>query len=300
MASYNATELGILLVCATNLVLALLLVVLFYRSYLRDANQPPADAQTDEQRAWVARSEILRRTQNDQSDDDNILLSDMLSELSSISIDPLEQAIDSSMHLISGLDGLDAQQYPQWQHDHQQEISTLLAQRNELETQLNEFKTKLDRSHKLVTTLHGQNRQMSAKTGKISNLQVRQQQLADDLSELRRQNEQASKELRHSHRTLQDAKLQLQEQRTQHEVEHESQMLLQKHLRQETEQLLQQLENERAVLSRTLVEKDFIESAFIDNDAASDAVSVELRQLKREHQALQQAYQQLQGAPARS
>ena len=300
MASYNATELGILLVCATNLVLALLLVVLFYRSYLRDANQPPADAQTDEQRAWVARSEILRRTQNDQSDDDNILLSDMLSELSSISIDPLEQAIDSSMHLVSGLDGLDAQQYPQWQHDHQQEISTLLAQRNELETQLSEFKTKLDRSHKLVTTLHGQNRQMSAKTGKISNLQVRQQQLADDLSELRRQNEQASKELRHSHRTLQDAKLQLQEQRTQHEVKHESQMLLQKHLRQETEQLLQQLENERAVLSRTLVEKDFIESAFIDNDAASDAVSVELRQLKREHQALQQAYQQLQGAPARS
>lgn len=300
MASYNATELGILLVCATNLVLALLLVVLFYRSYLRDANQPPADAQTDEQRAWVARSEILRRTQNDQSDDDNILLSDMLSELSSISIDPLEQAIDSSMHLVSGLDGLDAQQYPQWQHDHQQEISTLLAQRNELETQLSEFKTKLDRSHKLVTTLHGQNRQMSAKTGKISNLQVRQQQLADDLSELRRQNEQASKELRHSHRTLQDAKLQLQEQRTQHEVEHESQMLLQKHLRQETEQLLQQLESERAVLSRTLVEKDFIESAFIDNDAASDAVSVELRQLKREHQALQQAYQQLQGAPARS
>lgn len=300
MASYNATELGILLVCATNLVLALLLGLLFYRSYLRSAAQPPTDSQTDEQRAWVTRAETLRRTQNDQSEDDSILLSDMLSELSSISIDPLEQAFDSSMHLVAGLNGLDPQQYPQWQQDHQAEISTLLAQRNELEAQIGEFKTKLDRSHKLVTTLHGQNRLMSAKTGKLSNLQARQQQLADDLSELRRQNEQASKELRHSHRTLQDAKLQLQEQRQQHEVEHESQMLLQKHLRLETEQLLQQLENERAVLSRTLVEKDFIESAFIDTDAATDAVTVELRQLKHDHQALQQAYQQLQGNPARS
>jgi chromosome segregation ATPase len=300
MASYNATELGILLVCATNLVLALLLGIVFYRSYLRSAAQPPTDNQTDEQRAWVTRAETLRRTQNDQSEDDSILLSDMLSELSSISIDPLEQALDSSMHLVTGLNGLDPQQYPQWQQDHQAEISTLLAQRNELEAQIGEFKTKLDRSHKLVTTLHGQNRQMSAKTGKLSNLQARQQQLADDLSELRRQNEQASKELRHSHRTLQDAKLQLQEQRQQHEVEHESQMLLQKHLRLETEQLLQQLENERAVLSRTLVEKEFIESAFIDNDATTDAVTVELRQLKHDHQALQQAYQQLQGNPARS
>jgi hypothetical protein len=300
MGSYNATELGILLVCATNLVLALLLGLMFYRSYLRSAAQPPTDAQTEEQRAWVTRAETLRRAQNDQSDDDSILLTDMLSELSSISIDPLEQAFGNSMHLVEGLNGLDPQQYPQWQQDHQTEISRLLAQRNELEAQLGEFKTKLDRSHKLVTTLHGQNRQMNAKTGKISTLQARQQQLADDLSELRRQNEQASKELRHSHRTLQDAKLQLQEQRQQHEVEHASQLALQKHLRLETEQLLQQLENERSVLSRTLVEKEFIESAFIDNDATTDAVTVELRQLKHDYQALQHAYQQLQGAPARS
>jgi predicted component of type VI protein secretion system len=48
------------------------------------------------------------------------------------------------------------------------------------------------------------------------------------------------------------------------------------------------------------VEKDFIESAFIDTDAATDAVTVELRQLKHDHQALQQAYQQLQSNPARS
>jgi DNA repair exonuclease SbcCD ATPase subunit len=300
MGSYNATEVGILLVCTTNLVLALLLALSFYRSYLRSTAGAPAETQTDEQRAWITRAETLRRTQNDQNDDDSILLSDMLSELSSISIDPLEQAFGNSMLLVEGLNGLDPQQYPQWQQDHQREITSLLAQRNELEAQIGEFKTKLDRSHKLVTTLHGQNRQMTAKTGKISNLQARQQQLADDLSELRRQNEQASKELRQSKRTLQDANLQLQEQRQQHEVEHASQKLLQKHLRQETEQLLQQLENERAVLSRTLVEKDFIESAFIDTDAATDAVTVELRQLKRDHQALQHAYQQLQSAPARS
>jgi chromosome segregation ATPase len=300
MGSYNATELGILLVCATNLVLALLLALSFYRSYLRSTAQAATDTQSDEQRAWIARAETLRSTQNDQSDDDSILLSDMLSELSSISIDPLEQAFGNSLHLVAELNGLDPQQYPQWQQDHQHEITTLLAQRNELEAQIGEFKTKLNRSHKLVTTLHGQNRQMTAKTGKLSNLQVRQQQLTDDLSELRQQNEQASKELRQSKRTLQDANLQLQEQRQQHEVEHKSQMLLQKHLRQETEQLLQQLDNERAVLSRTLVEKDFIESAFIDTDAATDAVTVELRQLKRDHQALQQAYQKLQASPARN
>ena len=41
------------------------------------------------------------------------------------------------------------------------------------------------------------------------------------------------------------------------------------------------------------MEKDFIETAFIDTDALTD----ELRQLKTDYHALQQAYQQLQATP---
>ena len=290
MSSYTTTELGILLVCATNLVLAILLGILFYRSYLRS----PDSADT-EHRSWLSRAKKSRTSSNDTGDD-SLLLSDMLSELSAISIDPLDQALGSSLQLVADIDGLDPQHYPQWKHEHQREITALLAQRDELEAQLGEFKTKLDRSHKLVTTLHGQNRQMTAKIGKVSSLQARQQQLNDELSQLRQQNEQASKELRNSKRTLQDANLQMQEQRQQHEAEHASQMRLQQHLRETTEQLQQQLEGERAVLSRTLVEKDFIETAFIDTDALTD----ELRQLKLDYHTLQQAYQQLQATPTSS
>ena len=289
MSSYNATELGILLICVTNLVLAILLGIMFYRSYWRDS-----DAADSEHSSWLSRAKKSSTSTNDTGDD-NLLLSDMLSELSAVSIDPLDQALDSSLQLVADINGLDQQQYPQWKHEHQSQITTLLAQRDELEAQLQEFKTKLDRSHKLLTTLHAQNRQMTAKAGKLSNLQARQQQLNDELTQLRQQNEQASKELRNSKRTLQDANLQLQEQRLQHEAEHASQMRLQQHLRETTEQLQQQLEGERAVLSRTLVEKDFIETAFIDTDAATD----ELRQLKADYHALQQAYQQLQATPAK-
>ncbi|MFZ3185972.1 MAG: hypothetical protein A2Y50_09480 [Pseudomonadales bacterium RIFCSPLOWO2_12_59_9] len=290
MSSYNTTELGILLVCVTNLVLAILLGIMFYRSYLRS----PDSAGTGH-RAWLSRTKKSSASASDTGDD-SLLLSDMLSELSAISIDPLDQALSSSLQLVADINGLDQQQYPQWKHEHQSEITALLAQRAELEAQLEEFKTKLNRSHKLVTTLHGQNRQMTAKVGKVSSLQARQQQLNDELSQLRQQNEQASKELRNSKRTLQDANLQMQEQRQQHEAEHASQMRLQQHLRETTEQLQQQLEGERAVLSRTLVEKDFIETAFIDTDALTD----ELRQLKLDYHALQQAYQQLQAAPSNS
>lgn len=290
MSSYTTTELGILLVCATNLVLAILLGIMFYRSYLRS----PDSADT-EHSAWLSRAKKPRTSTNDTGDD-SLLLSDMLSELSAISIDPLDQALGSSLQLVADIDGLDPQQYPQWKHEHQSEITALLAQRDELEAQLGEFKTKLDRSHKLVTTLHGKNRQMTAKIGKVSSLQARQQQLNDELTQLRQQNEQASKELRNSKRTLQDANLQMQEQRQQHEAEHASQMRLQQHLRETTEQLQQQLEGERAVLSRTLVEKDFIETAFIDTDALTD----ELRQLKLDYHTLQQAYQQLQATPTSS
>jgi chromosome segregation ATPase len=290
MSSYNATELGILLVCATNLVLAILLGIMFYRSYLRSP-----DSTGTEHRSWLSRAKKSSTTANDTGDD-SLLLSDMLSELSAISIDPLDQALGSSLQLVADINGLDQQQYPQWKEEHQNEITSLLAQRDELEGQLSEFKTKLDRAHKLVTTLHAQNRQMTAKVGKVSSLQARQQQLNDELSQLRQQNEQASKELRNSKRTLQDANLQLQEQRQQHEAEHASQMRLQQHLRETTEQLQQQLEGERAVLSRTLVEKDFIETAFIDTDALTD----ELRQLKLDYHTLQQAYQQLQATPTSS
>jgi hypothetical protein len=282
MGSYDTTELGILLVCATNLVLAALLCILFYRSYLHNAES----ASSGPHRRWLRRAKQPEpAVANEAIIEERLLLSDMLSELSEFSIEPLDLALSNSMQLVSDINGLEQQQYPQWKQDNQHELSALLAKRDELETQLGDFKDKLARSHKLVTTLHGQNREMIAKVGKVSNLQSRQQQLNQELSQLREEHSLASKELRSAKRSLQDANIQLQQQRQEHEAEHQAQVLLQEHLRKECDHLMKQLEGERAVMVRTLVEKDFIETAFIETDAATD----ELRQLKLEYQALKQA-----------
>ena len=61
-------------------------------------------------------------------------------------------------------------------------------------------------------------------------------------------------------------------------------------LQEELETLRESLEEERAKLSRTLVEKEFIEQVFIDTDAVTDSYQA----LQQEHAALQEQLQALQ------
>lgn len=61
-------------------------------------------------------------------------------------------------------------------------------------------------------------------------------------------------------------------------------------MQEELETLRESLEEERAKLSRTLVEKEFIEQVFIDTDAVTDNYQA----LQREHAALQEQLRALQ------
>lgn len=102
------------------------------------------------------------------------------------------------------------------------------------------------------------------------------------MAELRKQRSKASEDLQTSKRDLRDARLKLTEDREQHAAE---QLALEKRrdqLEKETALLRTQLEREREVLVRTMVEKEFIETEFIGADAATD----ELRRIKAEYQKL--------------
>ncbi|MDR6358449.1 hypothetical protein Q3H58_005120 [Pseudomonas psychrotolerans] len=61
-------------------------------------------------------------------------------------------------------------------------------------------------------------------------------------------------------------------------------------VKHELETLRESLEEERAKLSRTLVEKQFIEQVYIDTDAVTD----DYQALQREHAALREQVQLLQ------
>lgn len=276
----------------------------------------------------------------------NILLSEMLAEVSQHSIEPLDRALNQSFELVSSIDELADEGYPAWKLEHQAEIDALIASRNELACELDEFKGKLARAHKLVTTLHAQNRQAQNQGEKLSTLHVKVQHLKESLEQLQSQREQdlgevteLRRQLKLSKRELREAEtharaaeeqgrlqevkyrrvkedlVQLQAQREQdlaeavdlrrlldearqlaekqaqqhlHEVEERNR--LQTLLREEVELLRVQLEREREVLSRTLVEKDFIESAFLETDAATE----QLLKFKSDYEDLQKAHRLLQ------
>ncbi len=280
----SGDDLGILFLGVANFVLVMLNVSLVAWIYLRWpnlANKSSAD---------VPEADPLF------SADDNVDLSDMLDDLSQERIAPIGQAFNSSMQLVSSMDGLEPAQYPQWRTDHQAEIDALVAKRTELEFQLEDLKAKLDRAHKVMTSLHAQNRKLKSNEGQTTTLQVRVQHLNEEMSRLREQRELASKESAEAKRALQETQRQMKSQINQMQTEHEEIERLNKLLREESDLLRVQLEREREVLSRTLVEKEFIETVFLETDAATD----QLRQFKSQYEELQKAHRLLQVQLARN
>lgn len=160
MANLSGTEFGILLLSFANILLIILLGVVLGWIYLRGLVNPkqpeqPSATATPNPADTAANAQDEEATQNT-----NLLLCDMLADLQEHCIAPIDSALSESFELVTSIDGLDATQYPQWQADHQEQLQSLLERRKELEFQVDDLKGKLDRAHKLVTTLHGQNRKL--------------------------------------------------------------------------------------------------------------------------------------------
>ncbi len=282
---FSANDLGILLLGLTNFVLVMLNVSLVAWIYLRSPGLSPKNVATPN-----TESEPLF------SADDDLDLADMLNEVGAQSIAPLGEAFNSSMQLVSSIDGLEPAQYPQWRSDHQAQITELMEHRKDLEFQLEDLKTKLDRAHKVMTNLHAQNRKLQKNEGQSTTLHVRVQHLTEEMGRMREQREQASKDAAEAQRDLQESQRELKKQSNQMQAEREELERSNKLLREETQLLRVQLEREREVLSRTLVEKDFIETVFLETDAATD----QLRQFKSDYEELQKAHRLLQVQLARN
>ncbi|WAC44165.1 hypothetical protein OU997_18290 [Pseudomonas sp. SL4(2022)] len=335
MSDLSHLELGIMLAVAANLLLVAVVAGLTAWIYFQlSARKPPQEAEQTQQ---AEASEIRAN---------NILLTDMLNEVSEHSIEPFDQALSQGYELVSSIEGVTEANYAEWKLQHQSELDALIANRAEMEFKLDDLKAKLDRAHKLVTTLHAYKRQTDSRDDKLGTLQVklqhlkeqmthvqterehslgeaselnqqlkqskhqvkevesqlhvleeqaRQQQvkfqhLREEMGHLQNQREQSLAEAMELRRLLSDTKQQGLDQVEHHRREVEEQNRLQTLLREEAELLRGQLERERDVLSRTLLEKDFIESAFLETDAATD----QLLKFKSDYEELQKAHRLLQ------
>lgn len=334
MSDLSQLELSIMLAVAANLMLVAVVAGLIAWIYLQSANKQPDETELEQQ---TAASEALAH---------NIMLTDMLAEVSEQSIEPFDKALSQGFELASSIDALEEANYPDWKLQHQSEIDALMASRTELEFKLEALKVKLDRAHKMVTTLHAHKRQADSRDDKLGTLQVKVQHLKEQLTHLQTQREQSlqeatelHKQLKHSKRQLKEVEVhlhQVEEQGRQQQVKHqhlreemahlqtqreqslaeakelrrllndtkqsgleqidhhrreiEEQNRLQTLLREEAALLRTRLDREREVLSRTLLEKDFIESAFLETDAATD----QLLKFKSDYEELQKAHRLLQ------
>ncbi len=199
-------------------------------------------------------------------------------------VEPLGQAMSDSLDLVGRLDGVEGDDYPDWKKTNQPYIDDLLAHRENLEFKLDDLKSKLDRAHKLVTNLHVQNREMRGAEAKLQRLSLEHDRVQGTLLEMRRERDQ----LKATVQRLGEDLLRLRQQPTTPAVAASPE--LDGHLQEELETLRESLEAERAKLSRTLVEKEFIEQVFIDTDAVTDSYQA----LQHEHAALQEQLQALQ------
>lgn len=335
MSDLSHLELGIMLAVAANLLLVAIVAGLTAWIYLQLSNRQPPDEVEQAQQADAAEARA-----------NTILLTDMLNEVSEHSVEPFDKALSQGYELASSIEGVTAANYAEWKLQHQAELDALLANRAEMEFKLDDLKAKLDRAHKLVTTLHAQKRQTDSRVDKLGSLHAKVEQLKeqmthlqtkgeqgqDDVTELRKQllnskqqlsevenqlqvyeeqgrqqqvkfqhvreemaylqtqREQSLAEAVELRRLLSDAKQQGLDQVEHHHREIEEQNRLLTLLREESELLRGQLERERDVLSRTLLEKDFIESAFLETDAATD----QLLKFKSDYEELQKAHRLLQ------
>ncbi|MBB2896483.1 hypothetical protein [Pseudomonas sp. AS2.8] len=265
-------EWGFLLVTLSNvLLIALVLTLLWQRLF------PRPEALVEEREAPEPGEPLPLTSQAETA-------ANLIDAARQADVEPLGQAMSDSLDLVGRLDGVEGDDYPDWKKTNQPYIDDLLAHRENLEFKLDDLKSKLDRAHKLVTNLHVQNREMRGAEAKLQRLSLEHDRVQGTLLEMRRERDQ----LKATVQRLGEDLLRLRQQPTAPAAAASSEVDGQ--LQEELETLRESLEEERAKLSRTLVEKEFIEQVFIDTDAVTDSYQA----LQHEHAALQEQLQALQ------
>lgn len=272
MADSRFVEWGFLLVTLSNvLLIALVLTLLWQRLFPR----PEAAVEESE---TSAPGEPLPLTSQAET------AASLIDAARQADVEPLGQAISDSLDLVGRLDGVAGDDYPDWKKTNQPYIDDLLSHRESLEFKLDDLKSKLDRAHKLITNLHVQNREMRGAEAKLQRLSLDHDRVQGTLLEVRRERDQLKVKVQR----LGEELLRLRQQPAAPAAAGVAEV--DGRLQEELETLRESLEEERAKLSRTLVEKEFIEQVFIDTDAVTDSYQA----LQQEHAALQEQLQALQ------
>ncbi len=263
-------EWGFLLVTLSNvLLIALVMTLLWQRLF-----PPPVAVAEDEEAAEPGESLTL----GSQAE----TAASLIDDARQADVEPLGQAMSDSLDLVGRLDGVEGDDYPDWKKTNQPYIDDLLSHRENLEFRLDDLKSKLDRAHKLISNLHVQNREMRGAEAKLQRLSLDHDRVQGALLEMRRERDQLKTKVQR----LGEELLRQRQQPAATAAAPEGDGRLQ----EELETLRESLEEERAKLSRTLVEKAFIEQVFIDTDAVTDNYQA----LQREHAALQEQLRALQ------
>lgn len=284
MSDSRFVEWGFLLVTSSNvLLIGLVLTLLWQRLFprAREEQAPDATQASDAAKAVPAPGTDAGLVADGQVQ----AAAQLIESAQQQDVLPLGQAMSDSLDLVGALDEVDEGAYPDWKKNNQAQIDDLLFNREALEFKLDDLKSKLDRAHKLVTNLHGQNRDLRGAEARLQRLSKEHERTQTQLLETRRERDglQATVERLQAElvewRERQSAALPVTEAAAvEDEVQHE------------LEVLRESLEEERAKLSRTLVEKEFIEQVYIDTDAVTD----DYQALQREHAALQEQLRALQ------
>ena len=275
MADSRFVEWGFLLVTLSNvLLIALVLTLLWQRLFPR----PEAAVEDPEVPAASAPGAPLPLTSQAET------AASLIDAARQADVEPLGQAISDSLDLVGRLDGVAGDDYPDWKKTNQPYIDDLLSHRESLEFKLDDLKSKLDRAHKLITNLHVQNREMRGAEAKLQRLSLDHDRVQGTLLEVRRERDQLKVKVQR----LGEELLRLRQQPAAPAAAGVAEV--DGRLQEELETLRESLEEERAKLSRTLVEKEFIEQVFIDTDAVTDSYQA----LQQEHAALQEQLQALQ------
>lgn len=275
MADSRFVEWGFLLVTLSNvLLIALVLTLLWQRLFPR----PEAVVEDLEVPAVSGPGEPLPLTSQAET------AASLIDAARQADVEPLGQAISDSLDLVGRLDGVAGDDYPDWKKTNQPYIDDLLSHRESLEFKLDDLKSKLDRAHKLITNLHVQNREMRGAEAKLQRLSLDHDRVQGTLLEVRRERDQLKVKVQR----LGEELLRLRQQPAAPAAAGVAEV--DGRLQEELETLRESLEEERAKLSCTLVEKEFIEQVFID----TDAVTYSYQALQQEHAALQEQLQALQ------
>lgn len=303
----RSEDFGILLLIGSNLLLVALVLFVFFILSRALSRRDTALAATAEQFASICqqlaelRRLAARAPAATAADEVAPLLQDIMADLDPQGLAPIDRGLRQSLGVVGQIQGVSDEQYPAWKAAHQGEIDELVARRERLERDVAELKEKLERAHKLVATLHAKNRRLSGSQNELEHLEVMNNSLNEELNRAKQQRREVQQEMDQQHRLLADkhaevakAKGLLQLQAQQHEKARQQ-------LQAEIDSLTADLLKERDILSRTLLEKDLIETVYVETDASLDEVKrlqAELLQLSLDNQALRAQLQAVRGAAA--